>query len=247
MSWKDAMTQNGYTQYEVCLTLSFPLLSSPHPLLSTTLAFQRNSSLHITSPKTTLTILSLTQGARLCNDIASGKFDNQLKKLGAYLTKYPNVHYLFRIDYEVSGNLHANTNPSTFDQSTWDTGAYPKAFAHVRQAIRAQVKNVSFVYHAVRSQGKVIYPGDDVVDFQGFSVFNNDLCLPCGNVVGCSGATLDGNLRGDMEAATKPKIIAESAVQPPNTGDAAGFIKYLTLVKNLVEEQDVVGWTYINR
>lgn len=160
------------------------------------------------------------------------------------------AHYnlldLLRVDYEVSGNLHANTNPSTFDASTWDTTAYPKAFAHVRSVISGLVKNVQFVYHPVRSQAKVIYPGDDVVDFQGASVFNNDVCLSDAGVMGCQSGVLDPNLQADLAAATKPKLISESAAQPPSTDSSDGFISYLTLVKNLVETYDVCGWTYIN-
>ena len=77
------------------------------------------------------------------------------------------MKYLFRVDYEVSGNLHANTNPTTFDPTTFDTTAYPKAFAHVREVVLGVLPNVDFVYHAVRSQAKLLYPGDAVVDWNG--------------------------------------------------------------------------------
>ena len=77
------------------------------------------------------------------------------------------MRYLLRVDYEVSGNLHANTNPSQFDPATFDFTAYPKAFAHVRQIVLGTLPNVDFVFHAVRSQAKQLYPGDAVTDWIG--------------------------------------------------------------------------------
>ena len=111
--------------------------------------------------------LTFYQGAQLCDDIASGKYDTELNNLGSYLAQFPSVHYIFRVDYEVSGNLHANTDPTAFDPSTFDTTAYPKAFAHVRQVIGGKVSNISFMYHPVRGEAPLLYPGDSVVDYQG--------------------------------------------------------------------------------
>ena len=107
------------------------------------------------------------QGAQLCEDIAGGKYDVSLKQLGSYLAGFPNVHYLLRVDYEVSGNLHANTDPNGFDPNTFDYTAYPKAFAHVRSVLSAQTANIEFVFHPVRGSAEVLYPGDSVVDWQG--------------------------------------------------------------------------------
>lgn len=107
------------------------------------------------------------EGAKLCNDIAAGKFDSSLQKFAAYLGGFPSVKFLLRVDYEVSGNLHANTNPSTFDPSTFDLKAYPAAFAHVRQVISGAISNVEYVFHPVRGSAEQLYPGDDVVDWQG--------------------------------------------------------------------------------
>ena len=107
------------------------------------------------------------QGAQLCHDIANGKFDSKLKALASYLAIFPNVKYIFRVDYEVSGNLHANTNPHAFDQRTWDLTAYPRAFQHVRGVIRGKVSNIAFMFHPVRGDAQLLYPGNDVVDYQG--------------------------------------------------------------------------------
>ncbi|KAL9084694.1 MAG: hypothetical protein Q9165_007942 [Trypethelium subeluteriae] len=201
MSWKDAMTNNGYTQF---------------------------------------------QGAQLCHDIANGKYDNNLNALGSYLATFANVKYIFRVDYEVSGNLHANTNPTAFDENTWDLTAYPEAFAHVRNVISGKVSDIEFIFHPVRGEAQLLYPGDDVVDYQGVSIFNNDVCLPVGSTSNCDGSVLDPNVLKDIQFATKPKWVAESSVQPPASDATDDFITYLTRVKNMIEEYDFAGWTYIN-
>ncbi|KAI1317246.1 hypothetical protein F5Y16DRAFT_419819 [Xylariaceae sp. FL0255] len=201
LSWKDAMTSNGYTQY---------------------------------------------QGAQLCHDIANGKYDANLQKFAQYLGGFPNVKYLLRVDYEVSGNVFANTDPSGYDSSTFDLQAYPDAFAHVRELFLEIISNVEFVYHPVRGEASLLYPGDSLVDYQGFSIFNNDVCLAVGTTTNCQGQTLDPNIIADIKFATKPKLVAESAVQPPSSGDSSDFIEYLTRVSNMVETYDFAAWTYIN-
>lgn len=111
----------------------------------------------------------------MCNDIATGKFDDSLQTLAEYLGQYPNVSYLLRPDYEVSGNLHANTVEGAFDPSTFDTTAYPSAFSHIREVLTQTVTNIEFMYHSVRGGAELLYPGDDAVDWIGFSIFNNDV------------------------------------------------------------------------
>ena len=151
-----------------------------------------------------------------------------------------------RIEYEVSSNLFANTNPTAFDPSTFDLAAYPAAYRHVRALVAAHAPNTAFVYHAVRGEARALYPGDDVVDYIGFSIFNNDVCLPVGPTTNCPTAAADPNLLGDIAWAPKPKLVAESAVQPPVANSADGFIEYLSRVHDVVEGHGFVGWTYIN-
>jgi hypothetical protein len=76
-----------------------------------------------------------------------------------------------RVEYEVSRNIFANvglsliisvlqvakcsvgyqTNPNTFDPTSFDLTAYPKAFTHITGLIRGGgMSNIDFVYHAVR-------------------------------------------------------------------------------------------------
>ena len=186
------------------------------------------------------------ESAKLSNDIAAGKFDDKLKAFAEELCAYPNVKYLIRLDYEVSGNLAANTNPSQFDQSTWDKQAYPKAFKHARSVISASLKNAQYVYHPVRGGAEVLYPGDDVVDYIGFSIFNNDVCLPSGKTQNCQGQEIDPNIKKDLQWAPKPKLITESAVQAPAARNNGDFTTYLDRVNKLITTYNVAGWTYIN-
>lgn len=187
-------------------------------------------------------------GGLMCRDIAAGKYDANVNKFADQLAQYSNVKYLVRLDYEVSTNVHANTNPAGNDPSTWDLHAYPNAFAHVRQLIAAKVPNAEFVYHAVRGEGPTLYPGDNVVDWNGISIFNNDLCLLDGPVPNnnCGSGTVDLNVQKDLDWMPKRKMISESAVQPPSSSDPNGFINYLNLVNKLVEANNVEAWVYIN-
>ena len=67
-----------------------------------------------------------------------------------------------------------------------------------------------------------------------------------GTTTNCIGDVLDPNVLLDIQFATKPKWVAESAPQPPASGASDSFIDYLTRVKNMVEKYDFAGWTYIN-
>lgn len=190
------------------------------------------------------------QGAQLNNDIASGKFDTQLHKFAAYLKQYPNVKYLMRVEYEVSRNIFANTAVNTFDPNTFDLTAYPKAYNHVTSLILGDgVSNIDFVYHAVRGEAHYLYPGSNVVDWIGFSVFNNDVCLVVGTTSNCVGDTIDPNLKNDLEWAqgqNKPLMIAESAVQPPPSANPDDFVTYLTRLFDIVSTYGLSSISYIN-
>ena len=80
----------------------------------------------------------------------------------------------------------------------------------------------------------------------GFSIFNNDICLPVGSTANCDGQPVDQNLLADIEWAPKPKIVAESAVQPPSSSSPSGSIEYLTRLRNVIEQNNFAAWTYIN-
>lgn len=43
---------------------------------------------------------------------------------------------------------------------------------------KASGAQVFFIFHPVRGEYQVMYPGNDVVDMLGLSIFNSDLCMP---------------------------------------------------------------------
>ncbi|WP_419420910.1 hypothetical protein ACNVED_06330 [Legionella sp. D16C41] len=116
---------------------------------------------------------------------------------------------------------------------------YKRMFRHLRDLINTGTKNsgarVYYIYHPVRGEYQILYPGNDVVDWIGLSVFEHDLCLPHfdGSAYGYNGfpATsfvpnstcnigdgrfiIDGNILGAVafaNAMNKPVIISESAI-----------------------------------
>lgn len=189
------------------------------------------------------------ESARLQYDIANGKFDAGINRIIDTFSKFPNVKYVLRPDYEVSGNLHGNTNPTQFEEATVDWKAYPAAYRHVRELFTGRLKNVQTIFHPVRGSAEKMYPGDDVVDFQGFSIFNNDVCVVVGNYPNpCQDPNqrVDVNVMKDIEFAKKPKWIAESGTQPPASNTPEGFIDYISRVHELVEKYDFAGWAWIN-
>ncbi|MGW2687401.1 hypothetical protein ACWC6I_30110 [Streptomyces sp. NPDC001414] len=105
--------------------------------------------------------------------IAAGTYDRQFTALSSFIAAHPSVTFLIRVDYEVSSPF--------FCTGGTDCTPYKNAFRHVAGLVRAQSgagTRVQFVYHPVRGEFDKLYPGDDVVDWVGVSVFNNDLCQP---------------------------------------------------------------------
>jgi hypothetical protein len=77
------------------------------------------------------------------------------------------------VDYEVSSAYHCMNGT--------DCSVYVNAFHYLAGLIRGQSGagwRLKFVYHPVRGEFDTLYPGDDVVDWIGVSVFNQDLCQP---------------------------------------------------------------------
>ncbi|MFD4635929.1 hypothetical protein ACFWN2_01370 [Lentzea sp. NPDC058436] len=105
-------------------------------------------------------------------DIANGRYDNQFTALTNYINAHRGSTFLLRLDYEVSSAFHC-VNGS-------DCSSYRNAFRKLVQLIDARTggANVKYVYHPVRGEFDKLYPGDDVVDQVGLSIFNQDLCQP---------------------------------------------------------------------
>jgi hypothetical protein len=105
--------------------------------------------------------------------IAAGSYDAQFNALIQAIKTYPNSTFYVRVDYEVSTAYQCMNGT--------DCSVYVNAFHHLASLIRGQSgagSRVKFVYHPVRGEFDTLYPGDDVVDWIGVSVFNQDLCQP---------------------------------------------------------------------
>jgi hypothetical protein len=188
--------------------------------------------------------------------IVMGKFDSQIDSIASFIQSHAGVTFLLRVDYEVSTNFHCNIDPAKWNFDTKDCHFYVDAFRYIAQRVHKGVAtgNVAFVYHPVRGQAALLYPGDEVVDWVGFSVFNNDLCLPVRNgsdlVNGCTTGTIDPGLAGDIgwaEARGKPVIIAESSVQHETDADPAAFTTYLDRLFGLIDAHPGIrALTYID-
>lgn len=178
---------------------------------------------------------SLEASVAAVHDVADGKSDGLYQNLIKYINANPKPVYLIRLDYEVSSNFFCdpNTDPKV------GCAAYRQAFKHLRNLISNGTKDsgakVYYIYHPVRGEYQNLYPGNDVVDWIGLSVFEHDLCLPHfdGTSYGYNGfpATnyvanstcnignerlpIDGNILGAVafaNAVGKPVILSESAL-----------------------------------
>lgn len=185
-------------------------------------------------------------------DIANGKWDNSIDTFCTTLKKYPSLKYLIRLDYEVSNCFHANTDHTKCDFNSADWSKYPLAYNHIADRIRNhnQMTNVDFIYHAVRGQTQLLYPGSNYVDWIGLSVFNNDLCFPAGTTKNCEGQTVDPNIARDFafaQSSNKPRIISESAPQLPVSSDDQQSAQYISYMLQLITKYDVGAWVYIHQ
>eukprot|EP01084_Bolivina_argentea_P174724 302656_1 len=189
--------------------------------------------------------------------IVNGQYDNQIDTLSSIIKQYNSIIWLVRIGYEVSQNLFANCCSGT----NCDDSHYQNAFNYIAKRIRTtnSVSNVKFIYHPWRywPDAKYLYPGDEYVDYIGWSVFNNDICLPIsGGVNTCPNGIndrIDPNLKQSIDWAvsntTKQLIISESSPQPPVTDNISQFNDYLGRVYNLIISlypNRFFMWIYIN-
>lgn len=206
---------------------------------------------------------------QVSQDIARGDYDDQIDKFAAVFASKPHVTFLLRVEYEVSQFAFSwkpsaacpqpGTSYDFSDASIIDNAPYKAAFRHVVERIRDTkgLANVKYVFHPVRGIGdaKAMYPGSDVVDFVGLSLFNDDVCYGDHN---CKGL-IDGNARQVFTWARddlkKPRMISEAAWQPLATTDAAwktwaaspaGVIDYLARLRSIVDTFDVAAVSYIN-
>ena len=129
-----------------------------------------------------------------CGQIANGQYDSQINELASVIKKYSNLKWLIRVGYEVSELIFGYKNPSGcqngYQPSDIDNTNYHNAYNHIVTKMKAAgVTNAAYVYHPVRgtSDTEGLFPGSSNVDHIGFSVFNNDVCLPVGSTTNCAG------------------------------------------------------------
>jgi beta-mannanase len=212
-----------------------------------------------------------------CKDIADGVWDNAVNNVITTLKKYPKMQFLVRIGYEVSLEPFAKCVDIDINEKynslgkNWlemaergevpeiDADAYKNAFRRVANMLKKECPNVATVFHPVRdiNTAKILYPGDEYVDWCGLSVFNHDICWPTweqgGEFNNCDKAKeMDDNFKLTIEwmkhVARKPVIIAESAVQSHITEQTTSTHKtgYLEKLIHLIETYDIKAWVYIN-
>ncbi len=221
-------------------------------------------------------------------DIAyTNKWDANIKKFAQKFKHYPNITFLVRIGYEVNLLMMANASGQEFttildkynamginiyddislvDPADIDIKAYHDAYNKIARMIRDEegASNVKFVYHPVRGFGEVkaLYPGNQYVDYIGFSAFNHDLSIGTDEAndfvrtIGYDGSRIDSNLQQslDWSSSRKPILIAEAAYQkaPTEWAAAAGashsnaFLEYIDRLIEVIEAYNIQYLTYIN-
>ena len=205
-----------------------------------------------------------------CNDIRNGAWDTQIDQFAQTFASRPDVKFYVRVGYEVSLllfaykgeqyvndwlNEQAGLGINVFDDpdavADMDRQAYIDAYNHIAQRIKSQATNVDFVYHPVRGTNDTrwLYPGDQYVDWVGFSIFNNDICMEVNGTFNCEGQVIDAELQASMDFAKshgKPLMVAEAACQAPATESSQQFNTYLSRLHNVIVANDIRVLSYIN-
>jgi len=132
-----------------------------------------------------------------------------------------------------------------------DRSAYVDAYNHIVDRIESQASNVEFGFHPVRGYNDTrwLYPGEENVDWVGFSVFNNDVGMEVNGTFNAEGLRIDPNLEQSMDFAQLQGheiVIAEATAQNPAASDPDLFIDYLDRLDDVVQHYDVAALTYIN-
>ena len=99
------------------------------------------------------------------NDVAAGKYDSNIDRLGDWIRKTKRPVYL-RVGYEFD-----------YPENNYEPREYIRAFRHVRDRLeKHQVSNVAYVWHSYAGPNSgnsaQWYPGDDYVDWVAVSWFD---------------------------------------------------------------------------
>ncbi|MFE3637687.1 hypothetical protein [Streptomyces sp. NPDC059168] len=108
---------------------------------------------------------------QVTQELADGAYTDRFNTLVDFINAHPDATFLLRLDYEVSSYYHCTDSGCS---------SYKNAFRTLRNMFRGRThqNNVRFVFHPVRGEFATMYPGDDVVDQIGVSVFAHELCMP---------------------------------------------------------------------
>ncbi len=217
---------------------------------------------------------------KACKAISAGKWDAQIDKIALSMKTRANIKFFVRICYEVNLPMVNKTDIPFIDilnkynalginplenadkVEEFDLPAYRDAYNYIARRIRVtnKVNNAKFVFHPIRGQSdaQYLYPGDELVDYFGISIFNHDICWPTWEGANppfnnCPQSdAMDENLKKTLDYAKnvlkKPIIISEAAAQSHLTQQAtsAHFNGYLDKLYNVVEQYDVKALVYIN-
>lgn len=183
----------------------------------------------------------------------TGNIHDNIRSIANHLKSYSALKFLMRIDYEVSGNLHANTDNANWNPRTQNPAPYQQAFCRIANIVKEIASNVEFVYHPVRGDYSMLYPGASCVDWIGLSIFNNDLVLPASNGVDWYWNNQTGQIDSNLAAAFawarntgKKVMIAESSVQRPYSNDDSQIQEYFNRLMTVITRYNVDMWAYIN-
>lgn len=195
-------------------------------------------------------------GTTGCQDIVDGRLDEQIEQFMTYLQQQwcrPQRHVFVRVGYEFD-------NPD-FRYSTTDQPAlYAMAFRTLVQACPCR-DQVDFVWHSwaasLTSAEELMayYPGDDVVDWVGVSLFtqlysNDNANTATATATTAPGASLDNTVRPVLDLArnvlNKPVMIAESTPYGGMDALADPWHDWFQRVLDLIQDYDIAMWSYID-
>ena len=153
------------------------------------------------------------------------------------------------LDEQASAGVNVFENPDAFPEL--DRSAFVDAYNHIVDRIESRASNVEFGFHPVRGYNDTrwLYPGEENVDWVGFSVFNNDVGMEVNGTFNAEGLRIDPNLEQSMDFAQLQGheiVIAEATAQNPAASDPDLFIDYLDRLDDVVQHYDVAALTYIN-
>ena len=183
------------------------------------------------------------KGTSGCHDIVNGVLDNQVKDLVNYLISTQATKVFLRVGYEFDNPSFGYDNPALYQQ----------AYRYLYQAChehRHCASKTLFVWHswaAPRSFSlESFYPGDNVVDWIGVSVFQQVYSHQNLQKDDFTGGSSLNEMKEVLDFAVthgKPIMIAESS---PFGGITNQWSHWFQPTMDLIDDYDISMWSYIN-